>query len=253
MKTNISAVVLTHNSVKFVGKALKSLKWCDEIVVIDDVSDDGIERVAKKYKAKFYRRKMDGDFATQRNFAYTKVKNDWILFVDADEAVTKGLKNEIEQKFSQGVGEISAFGMRRNDYFLDHLLKYGPAGQAYFWRLVNKKSCRWVGKIFEIPQVDGWQICLESRLDHYRHEGAAELVIKANYYSDLEAKMLFKNKVKPRPKQIIWDPIVRFCHYYFWQKAFLDGIPGLIFVVLGSVLVKQLTEIKLWIKWAEKK
>ena len=91
----ISAVVLAKNEQKSLAMCLKSLSFCDEILVVDDYSTDNTVEVAKKQNAKVIEHSLNNNFGAQRNFAIEKVNNDWILFIDADETVTQELRNEI--------------------------------------------------------------------------------------------------------------------------------------------------------------
>jgi glycosyltransferase involved in cell wall biosynthesis len=250
MDNKISAVIITRDSEEFIGKSIESLRWCDEIIVIDDESTDKTREVSKKLGAKVFSRKMGGDFAAQRNYAYEVVKFEWLFYVDDDEIITDELREEIQTFFKEKLTKkISLFWMRRNDYFLGKFLKHGPAGDAYFPRLVRKSKSHWTDRIFEQLHVKGEQVYLTERMTHERHEDAHDLIVKANFYSDLEAEMQYDKGVKVSFWEMATDPIARFFRYYIWQKAFLDGAPGFIFVFLGSVLVRFLGQMKLWIKW----
>ena len=82
--TNITGVVITKNEEKAVSKCLESLKFCDEVIVIDDNSQDETVRVAKASGAEVFVRDSRGDFAGQRNYALSIARGNWVLFVDAD-------------------------------------------------------------------------------------------------------------------------------------------------------------------------
>ena len=105
----ISAVILTKNESDNIADCLKSLNWCSEIVIVDDLSADGtvdvIERLKDEFKKngtviRIYKRSLNADFSAQRNFAMSKVNNEWILFIDADERVPELLKDEILKRMN---------------------------------------------------------------------------------------------------------------------------------------------------------
>src|SRR5258706_16328950 len=93
----ISAVVITKNEEENIVDCLKTLLWCDEILVIDDNSTDKTRELAKKHGATVIEHALDNDFAMQHNFALQKVKSEWVFFVDADERVSSDLAQEIKQ------------------------------------------------------------------------------------------------------------------------------------------------------------
>ena len=92
----LSVVVLTKNEEKDIKQCLKTLAWCDEVVVVDDYSDDKTVELAKKEGARAFIRPLIGNFAAQRNFGLGKARGDWVLFVDADERVSVALATEIQ-------------------------------------------------------------------------------------------------------------------------------------------------------------
>jgi len=94
----ISGAILVHNNERTIAKAINSIKdLIDELIVVDDYSTDNTIKIIKKIypKAKIYRKALNKNFATQRNFALSKVSHDWVLFIDSDEKVSKKLKKEI--------------------------------------------------------------------------------------------------------------------------------------------------------------
>ena len=92
----ISAVILAKNEEKNIKDCIGSVKWCDEIVVIDDDSVDKTVEVSKKIGAIVYEHALENDFAAQRNFGLEKARGDWIFFIDADERVSANLAFEVD-------------------------------------------------------------------------------------------------------------------------------------------------------------
>ena len=88
----LSVIIIAKNEEEMIGDCLESVKWADEIVLVDDDSIDGTCRIAKKYKAKVFKKKLDSDFSGSRNFGAKKARGDWLLYVDADERVPPLLK-----------------------------------------------------------------------------------------------------------------------------------------------------------------
>ena len=128
----ISAVVLTHNSEKTLGNTLGSLSFCDEVIVVDDISTDTSRDIAKGYKARIFQRLLDDDFAAQRNFGLEKATHEWVLFVDSDEIIPPELAREIETVTTGSEKNISGYFISRQDYFGGRGLTYGrPVAYSY--------------------------------------------------------------------------------------------------------------------------
>jgi glycosyltransferase involved in cell wall biosynthesis len=247
MRNKITAVVVVKNGAMVIEECLKSLKWCDEILVIDDQSKDNTLEICKNLRTKVVTRAMEGNFAEQRNYAYGLAKNKWLFYVDADEIVPEKLKLEIVRYFNRPISKkISAFEMKRDDYFLGKLLKHGASGSHYFCRIIRKDRTIWINPIYEKPEVNGKRIFLKERLVHNRPETIKNFVNKANFYSSLEAKFLDKEGAKLKGYMLITKPLELFFRFYILKLGFLDGMPGLMFVMMASVLPKFLTYSKLW-------
>src|SRR3989344_3390619 len=93
----IVVVVLTKNEEKNIEKCIRSLTWCDQVIIIDDYSEDNTAQIAKKHGALVYKNALNNDFAQQRNFALQQIRGKWVLFVDADEIISQDLADEIKR------------------------------------------------------------------------------------------------------------------------------------------------------------
>jgi len=156
----ISAVVLTKNEEKNIGRCLKSLDFCDEMIIVDDYSTDNTKNQISKIKdqndklnIKIFEKHLNNDFAEQRNFGMKKTNNDWVLFIDADEEVTKELTGEIVKLLNSYIVKENAFYLRRRDYFWNQELKFGEVRQIRqmgLIRLIKKNSGIWMGTVHEV-------------------------------------------------------------------------------------------------------
>ncbi len=227
----ISAVILTKNVENNIIRCLKSLEWCDEIIVIDDFSTDKTPDIIKKYfpKVKTYQNKMNGDFSGQRNFGLEKAEGEWVLFVDGDEEVSDKLKNEIQNSINNN---ISGYFIKRTDYFLGRWLKFGETGDLFLLRLAHKNKGVWKGKVHEIWEVGGKVDKLKNPLLHYPHPTISEFLEKINLYSSGRAEELYKSGDKTNYISIILYPLGKFIYNYFVKLGFLDGMPGLILAII---------------------
>lgn len=230
----ISAVVLTHNDEKILARCLESLRWCEEVVVVDDSSGDGTAELAKKLGAKVFNRKLNDDFGAQRNFGLSKAKGEWVLFVDSDEVVTKELATEIKKAINNKQSAITSYFMRRKDYFLGRWLAYGETANVKLLRLARKDAGKWVRPVHEVWQVKEPVDELVHPLLHRPHPNVAQFLDEINRYSTLSAHYLYSQGVKVSWWQIIAYPKIKFFQNYFWRMGFLDGTAGAIVALMMS-------------------
>lgn len=230
----ISAVVLVKNQADQLEECLKSLTWCDEIIVIDDESDDNSEEIAKKYGAKIFKHALSGDFSAQRNYALQKTKNEWVLFVDADEVVPKELAEEIYQQTSQFLTSVNGFFIKRKDFLWGRKLRFGDAGNTRILRMGRREKGKWEGRVHEVWKIIGETATFHHSLIHYPHPTVREFLAEVNSYSTLRAEELAEQQVKVSWIQIIGYPTGKFLFNYLIKLGFLDGTPGMISSLMMS-------------------
>lgn len=235
----ISAVVLTKNEEKNIERCLKSLDFCDEIIIIDDYSTDKtVEIVHKVHKVyKVFQRKLNNDFAAQRNFGLSKTNNEWVLFVDADEEISKELKKEIVSLFHGSVVNVNAFYLKRRDYFWNQELKYGEVKQIKqigLIRLILKDSGKWMGSVHEVFHTANNVGQLNGFLNHYPHQTLKEFINDINNYSSIRSKELFNRGAKTNVFEIMFLPFFKFIYNYFFNLGFLDGPAGFTYAFMMS-------------------
>ncbi|MBI5122682.1 glycosyltransferase family 2 protein [Candidatus Roizmanbacteria bacterium] len=244
----ITAVVLTKNEEKNIKKCLDSLSWCDEIIIVDDCSEDKTADIAKELGAKVYSHKLNNDFSEQRNLGLSAAQGDWVLFVDADEEVSQALWFEIMAITNDPKNLYAGFYIKRKDFLWDKELKYGELGNLKLLRLAKKDAGKWTGKVHEIWKIKGNTLLLQNALLHYPHQTVKEFLQEINYYSSLRAMELHKKKIKVSWWSIIFYPKAKFIVNYFFKGGFQDGLPGLVFAIMMS-FHSFLVRGKLWLLW----
>lgn len=231
----LSAVVLTRNESKNLGKCLASLSFCDEIIVIDDNSSDSTLRIAQKFNAKIFKRKLAGDFASQRNYGESKAKGQWLLFVDADEVITSKLADSIKKALS---ADIDGYYLRRRDFFWGRELKFGETRRVRnggLLRLIKKNSGSWMGNVHEVFHTVKETGRLDGFLDHYPHPTLREFIADINAYSTLRARELYNKGKGTNAIEIIFLPVFKFIYNYIINLGFLDGVPGFTYSFMMSL------------------
>jgi len=248
----LSVVVLAHNDENSIGKTFESIKWADEIIVIDDGSSDNTKNISEKYTDKIFTRLLNGDFSAQRNFGINKARGDWVMFVDSDEIVSHNLRLEIQEVLKiQALKGINGFFLKRKDFFLGRQLIYGETSKVRLLRLARKGAGKWERPVHEIWKIKGRTEQLTSPILHNAHENLTVFINKINNYSTLNAFYLFNNGVRVRKTDILLYPIAKFILNYIIKKGFLDGTHGFIMAMIMS-LHSYLTRAKLYFLYDKK-
>lgn len=228
----ISAVILTGNEEENIRECLKSVSWCDEILVIDDESTDKTVLIAEEFGTKVIKHPLNDDFGQQRNFGLSQAKGDWILFVDADERVSGELRDEIKEKIL--LSNINGFYLRRIDFFMGRWLKHGEISNIKLLRLGRKNAGKWERTVDEVWKIGGNIETLKNPLLHYSHSSLTQFLENINRRSTMNAEYLFKTGKKINLFEWL-KPKFKFIQNFFFKLGFLDGTAGFVFAVLMSL------------------
>lgn len=221
-----------------IERCLKSLTWCDEIVVIDSGSTDKTLEICSKYTEKVFHNDWPG-YSEQKKFALTKCTSDWVLNIDADEEVSEGLQDAIQKVLESKESKVKGYEINRVVYHLNYWWREGGWHPEYRLRLCHRKNTSWGGSnIHEHAIVDGKVERLTGELYHYSFNNIAEHVAIINKYSSLLSDEIIERK--PNTKAVLklfFNPIIRFIKFYFLKKGYKYGIAGLIVAVTESFYV----------------
>lgn len=217
----ISAIVIARNEEGRMVRCLSSLAWVDEIVVVDNGSEDKTQKIARTYEATVISAGGINNFAKLRNLGSEKAHGEWLLYVDADETVTEGLRKEIQKLDSppqagNDKGLINGYEIRRKNYFLGHPWP----GDEYILRLVRKDALvEWYGELHETARVNGTIGRLTAPILHDTHRTLEEMVTKTNKWSEAEAKLRFNAGHPP----IVWWRFIRVMWTAFFDSFIKQG------------------------------
>lgn len=244
----LGCTILTKNQENNIVNCIESLGFCDEIVVVDDYSQDRTLEILARLddkRIKVFQRSLEGDFSAQRNFALGKTVSDWVFFVDADEQASEDLAAEIVKLKSLNFGRNLGYFIKRRDVIWGKELKHGEVGNIKFIRLAKKDAGIWKGKVHEKWEIKGVRDQLRGFLVHFPHATISEFLQEVNFYSTLRAGELFDKKIKTSLFQIIFYPTFKFINNYFVKLGFMDGIEGFVVAVIMS-FHSFLVRSKLW-------
>jgi glycosyltransferase involved in cell wall biosynthesis len=230
--SQLTGVVLTNNEEVDLEKCLKSLQFCDSILVIDDNSQDKTPTIAKSLKSKVLIHPLNNDFSSQRNWAIEQATTPWILFIDADEVVSPQLQTEIlnDIKSPSFVG----YKIPRKDFLWGQRLDHGDLNNIKLIRLFRRGMGKWVGKVHEVLKVEGRVGELTNPIVHTPHPKIVDFLNHLNYYSSIRAQEFYAQGKKSSLLKIIFAPLVRFIHYYVLKMGFLDKTAGFVHAMLMS-------------------
>jgi glycosyltransferase involved in cell wall biosynthesis len=234
----LSAVILTKNEAANIERCILSLlDLCEEIIIIDSCSTDNTKALALQYpKVQFIERPFV-DYSDAKNYGNKLASSQWILSIDADEALSVELQQSIAEIKKGTTADGFRINLRPNycGQWIRHSGWY-PETKLRIWR---KECAQWVGAIHETVDFKGnTPKLLKGDLLHFSYPTIASHAEKINRYSELMAKDYFKSgKKKPGLLKLIISPIAAFFKKYLIQQGFRDGYYGFVIAVLSSVYV----------------
>lgn len=223
----VSVVILTKNEEHMIAECIRSVSFADEIVVVDSGSTDTTAEIAKQLNAHVITHPLK-NFSDQRSFALQQVTGDWILYIDADERVSRELREEIVKITNYEIRNTKcAYRITRKNYYLGN--HEWPVLEKHV-RLFRRESLMgWSGDIHETPIVQGDIGELKGYLLHYTHRDLSGMVEKTLFWSDIEVTQLVKSN---HPPMVAWRFVrimfTKFFDSYIVQKGWKAGTIGLI-------------------------
>ena len=230
---NLTGVIIARNEEKDIKRAVASLGFCDEVVVIDSFSSDSTPDLAKKLGAKVFYARFENDFSRLRNFGLKKAGGKWVLFLDADEEVPESLGEEITEKIGKPFQKNWGFYIKRDDYLWGSKIRFGETSRK-FLRLARRHSGTWKRAVHEYWDVAGRTSSLRGAIKHYPHQSVREFVESVNFHSSLHAgENMREGKKSDMSKIVLWPP-GKFLGNYLFKLGFLDGTGGFVISLMMS-------------------
>ena len=245
MRPKISACVIVFNEERKVRACLESLTWCDEIIVVDSFSTDRTVEICREITDKVYQHEWLG-YVGQRNLVRGYAKNDWILYLDSDEEVSPGLRDEILAEFANGPGTYVGYEFPRIVYFLGRWILHGEWYPDVKLRLFHKDFGRTEGiEPHDRVACNGPVKRLRNPVWHYTYDDIRDQNDQANRFSTITAQQKFVAESKFHLTDLLFRPFLRFIKGYFLRGGFLDGMHGFI-IAITQAYGAFLKYAKLW-------
>jgi glycosyltransferase involved in cell wall biosynthesis len=222
----ITATIITCDEERNIARAIESLRCVDEILIVDSGSVDRTVELAQKLGARVIEANWLG-YSAQKNWAAERASNEWILSLDADEALSEGLEGEIWNLKKTGP-EYEAYTMPRLARYLGRWILHSGWYPDRKVRLYRRDKASFVGDfVHESVEVRGHVGRLENNILHFTCESLSEHVKTMDRYTTLAAQELAARKVKVPFSKLFVDPAWAFLKTYIVQRGFLDGPEGL--------------------------
>jgi len=231
----LSATIITLNEERRIEKCLRSLFFfVDEIVVVDSESSDRTVELAEKLGARVIKQAWLG-YGKQKQFAVAQATNQWVLCLDADEYLSDELQQSIKNMLMHPL--YSAYQFPRRNRFMGRWLKHGEGYPDYSLRIFHKKYAHWSSAPIHEKVVTAENIGrMSGDLLHESEETISQYLEKQNRYTTLQAQQIIasgKHGVIMRFVKMLLSPLIRFIKFYIFRRGFLDGLPGLVHILIG--------------------
>ena len=223
----ISALVLTNNEEEMIDDCLAQLDFVDEIIILDQNSQDKTLEIARQYTTHVFKTQEEA-FDKNRNTLAKMAKGDWLLYIDADERLTQSLISEIKAVIKQD--RYSAFYFPRKNIIFGKWLRYGGWWPDYVPRLFRRSQLiGWEGKVHETPKIRGQFDHFRSPLIHLTARNLSQMLKKSTKWAKIEAELYYKTyRSKVSALKVSKTLFFEFFRRYFTKMGFLDGSVGLI-------------------------
>lgn len=233
----VTALVIARNEETNIRRCLESLKWADEIVLVDAESEDGTTNIAREYTQKVYCHPWEG-FVGQRNWALKQAHHRWVLFLDADEVVSIRLREELEALKNGGMGGYSGFEIPRKSFYLGGWVSYSGWYPNYQLRLFDRDKGEWVGGlVHERGEVRGKVGRLNGEILHYPYPDLSSHLFRLDNYSSLKAEELYRMGKRSHWWDLMFRPLFKFLKMFLIRLGFLEGMRGFIISVFGAYYI----------------
>jgi glycosyltransferase involved in cell wall biosynthesis len=245
MRARISILLPTFNNAATVRETLESVKWADEIVVVDSFSTDATLEICKEYGARIIQHEYINS-AKQKNWAVPQCSHEWILQIDTDEVLEPGAREEIERALASVPPQVEMFRFPRKNHMLGRWIRYAGVYPDYQTRLFRRAAGQWNDReVHAHINVAGEVQTLNHHILHFGMENISKQLRNLDRYTRYEADELRKLQVSFGWTRVTIRPCFVFLKRYVWNRGFLEGWRGFILCAYLAIYY-LLSQAKLW-------
>lgn len=245
----ITGCVITHNEARHIERCLRSLAFCDELLVVDSRSTDGTRDIAASLGARVIERDWPG-FRSQREFTMAAASHDWILFLDADEelapeaaALIRGLRDGGmlgADATGDGTGAVRGYWLPRLNRYYGRFLRHGDWRSDRGLRLFDRRHAKVAGReVHEHIEVTGPVASLDAWVLHDSYRDLDEQFTKLSKYARLMAESWYREGRRASLLACLVNPSWRFLRSFVLRGGFLDGWRGYVVALAEARYVRE--------------
>ncbi|MEX2007773.1 MAG: glycosyltransferase family 2 protein [Candidatus Levyibacteriota bacterium] len=232
--TRLSVVISAYNAQDKIEDCLKSIRFADEIILVDNSSSDKTVEIAKKYTSKIFDRPNNPMLNVNKNYGFSKATGEWILCLDDDERVTTELEKEIKEVLKVSVGKFDGYFIPRKNIIFGKWIEHTGWYPDPQLRLFRRAKGKFEEKhVHEMVKVNGEVGTLSEPMLHYNYQTVSQFLYKmSNIYVPNEAEVLINKGYKVNFADAIKFPLKEFLARFFAQEGYRDGFHGLMLSLL---------------------
>jgi len=235
--SRLAVITLTKNEERNIGPCLESVRWADELIVVDSGSTDRTHDIARKYTERILTIPWEG-YGAARNRGIEETTAEWILWLDADERVTPELAEEIQQIVTRDDPSIDGYGIARRAYFLGRWIRHSGWYPSRVVRLFRRSRGRFSPhRVHERLEFSGTVRPTRFDLLHFTDPNLAHYFMKFNRYTSLAAADLQAAGHRFSLADLLLRPPFQFFKMYILRGGLLDGMQGFVLCVLSAAYV----------------
>ena len=224
--TKLSVLLPTFNNEQIVRKCLESVKWANEILVVDSFSTDRTLDICCEYGARIIQHEYIHS-AKQKNWAVPQCVHEWVLQIDSDEILEPGAEEEIRRRIDSASADLHAFRIPRKNHIMGEWIPIADLYPDYQTRLLRRDVGRWEDKeVHAHVLVPGRAEILEHHILHYGMNSISKQLSNIDRYSRYQADEMNKHGKQFHWYQLIFRPFAVFLKRYLWQGAWQKGYRG---------------------------
>jgi len=243
-RPKISVYMITRNNERTLERALASITWADEIVVVDSFSTDKTLEICRRFTDRVIQRPWPG-FREQYQHAADLTTHPWVMFIDADEEISQELADEIQRVVKEGEKCFDGFIIYRRTYYLGRWIRHGAWYPDYEIRLYRREKGRWEGGLHAKIVVDGNVGSLKHEILHHTYRDISDQIRTLDLYSRIEAEDMLKAGERFHLFKLLFRPPFRLLKEYLLKQGFRDGIPGVV-IIVATMFYVFIKHAKLW-------
>jgi glycosyltransferase involved in cell wall biosynthesis len=245
MPAKISILLPTFNNAAIIRPTLESIRWADEILVVDSFSTDNTLDICREYGARIIQHEYIQS-AKQKNWAIPQCGHEWVLQIDSDEMLEEGAEEEIRKRINDAKPDVHAFAFRRKNHVLGRWVRKINLYPDLQPRIFRRDAGFFEGKeVHAHITVPGKVEMLDNHILHFGMTSLSKQLSNIDRYSRYQADELKKRGKHFRWWQVVFRPPAIFGYYYFWKRGFLAGYRGLWLAAINTTF-DFWTHAKLW-------